>query len=228
MKDRLSIRYNSYVSLVKLCASEPQICQTVVAFDRAVKKLDEKLKKVDELNTLLKGTDSSSATKSGRKKEMIEQSLLVAGALVAYASEIGDNALKADASISASEMEAAKETDVDDLALHIYSLGTTHLAKAADHGLTQKDLDDLKEDIASFNQLVGLPKLSASEGKSVREQMEALFREAYVIVNEQMDNMALRFAKTHPSFYSRYNSAKNEINISSPSKNSEKQVPVAS
>lgn len=218
MNDRNSSKYNMYVGVTKLCMSESDVWNAIPAYGKAVKRLEEIVVSLNGHNFKLQANDSSADSKDSRRKEMEQSADLVGGALRAYASGTGNEALKADANISLKQMVVAKETDADDIALYLYELGNKHLQGASDFGLDQADLDSLAKSVVNFNELVGKPKLSIAESKATREQMDLLFKEADKILNEQLDNMSLRFAKTNPAYYSRYQSARNVVYKSSSAK----------
>ena len=211
MNDRNSSKYNMYVTTEKFCKAETDVWKGIPAYGKAVNRLDEIIGELNKNNYKLQGDEGTSGTKTAKRNEMEQLADLVGGSIRAYASATGNQALKADASVTLKQIVLAKETDADDIAMYLHELGTKHLAAAADFGLTQADLDSLAKSVEHFNDLIGRPKLGIAESKATREQMDMLFKEADMILNEQLDNMGLRFAKTNPGYYSRYQSARNVV-----------------
>ena len=211
MNDRNSSKYNMYVTTEKFCKAETDVWKVIPAYGKAVNRLGEIIGELNKNNYKLQGDEGTSGTKSAKRGEMEQLADLIGGSVRAYASASGNQALKADANITLRQIVTAKETDADDMVMYLHELGTKHLAAASDYGLTQADLDSLATSVEHFNDLVGKPKLSIGESKATREHMDLLFKEADMILNEQLDNMGLRFAKTNPGYYSRYQSARNVV-----------------
>ena len=209
MNDRKSSKYNMYLSTIRFCRSSQEVWKDIPAYEKALGRLDQIVAELDKNNFKLSASNSDFDTKSSKRKDMEFYADLVGGSVRAFASATGNEALKADASVSLRQIALAKESDADDIALYLHGLGIKYIAEAADFGLQQSDLDSLAKSIEHFNELIGKPKLSIAESKATREQMELLFKEADKILNDQLDNMSLRFAKTNPEYYSRYQSARN-------------------
>jgi hypothetical protein len=139
---------------------------------------------------------------------MAAAAIYIVAALKAYASITGNLALAADVNFSPSDILRVKETDADDICLHIHQLGTTHLVALGDYDITQADLDVLAKEIKDFSDLIGKPRLSIGQGKAIREEIDTLIQKTDLQLRDQLDNLMLKYRVKAPAFYSQYLSAR--------------------
>lgn len=214
MQDRDTQKIRMYGNVIQVCNANKNEWASSAIITNIVDSITLSLNKINENNTLLQG-DSSGTTqaKKKEKEEMVAAAIYVAAALKAMASITGNLALAADVNFSPSDILRVKETDADDICLHIHQLGTTHLAALADYDITQADLDLLAKEIKDFTDLIGKPRISIGQGKAIREEIDAIIQKTDLQLRDQLDNLMLKFSTKSPAFYSQYLSARD---VSSP------------
>jgi len=212
MNDRLSAKHRMFGQVGLVCGGYSYVWQVNPAFARAVARFNDAKDGIDRTNTLLQGDDSGSTEAKSKKREtMAKLATVVAGGLLAYASESKNVELKREANISKDDIMKAKETDADDLALLIWQLGAKHFAALGDYGITQDDLNALKASIENFTEKIGAPRLGQNARKQIGEQQREFFDIADEVLNDTLDNLIHKFEDTHKEFYNAYQSARDII-----------------
>lgn len=209
MNDRFSAKLRMYKQLLETCNEHREVWKTVLAFERNVLGLAAEVDSINKLNAGLQ-TGSSGHTQSKEQSldDMVFSCLTVAYALRAYASANKMTELIANVNVERSDFTRAKETDRDDLALHIHELGTKHLVELADFGITQSELDDLAEKIENFSDKIGQPRTVIRGLKVARSAQQQHFDNADKIIREGLDNLIFPFQRKDVKFYEAYQSAR--------------------
>ena len=209
MQDRDALKIRMYGNVIHVCNSHKNEWASSPVITKIVDALSLAFAKINENNMLLQG-DASGTTQAKQKErdEMSNAAITVAAALKAMASINGNLQLAADVNFSPSDILRVKETDADDICLHIHQLGTTHLAALAEYDITQSDLDVLAKEIKDFSDLIGKPRISIGQGKAIREEIDTLIQKTDLQLRDQLDNLMLKYRVKSPGFYSQYLSAR--------------------
>ena len=164
---------------------------------------------IDRLNTQLQqGSEAQTEVKDNNMEEMVFAALQVAYALKAYAHDNGLLDLEKEASVERSTFLQAKESDADDIALHIHQLGVEHLAHLADYGVEQAEIDALAGTIKNFTERIGQPKQVINKHKVNLAEQAKHFEQAELALKKGLDNLIFPFLRKNKRFYDAYQTAR--------------------
>lgn len=151
----------------------------VPAFAEAAARLQgipERLRRLQQAqNAPVTGVTRS---KQDVRDRMTEAAVRTLAALTAYADVTGNFELRADASISPSELRRTRETDAAARVESILAAATRHAADLPAYGIRPEDLEDLEDALASFSDLIGRPRLAISHRRAATLTMPELLAEA--------------------------------------------------
>jgi len=140
-----------FIAVTNVCDQHASAYATLPAFSTAYTKFKGLVKNINDGNTLLQsGSTGITDDKLAKRIAMAEIAITVVSALKAYAHASNNTELIADTDITKDDILSCKETDADDICLHIHDLGEQHLTALADYGIIQADLDALSTSITSF------------------------------------------------------------------------------
>lgn len=72
------------------------------------------------------------------------------------------------------------------------------------YGMTDAQIEDLKNDLNKFNELRGTPRAYVISSVQSTKELDTLFREATNIINNQLDKVMKIFKRRDPRFYNGY------------------------
>lgn len=201
-----------YLAVEKVCDAHQTAYATLPAFNNGYTKFKALIANINASNTTLQGKVTGiTDDKLAKRQAMADATIVLASALVAYAHSIDNHTLADDADVNDTEIMRCKETDADDICLHIYDLAKDHLAALADFGITQADLDTLATSIDDFTGKIGNPRNHIINTKTTRGNMNGYFTAADELLTKQLDNLIVVLKKKYPDFYTEYLLARNII-----------------
>ena len=209
MNDIQTTKLKMYMNVKNICARNQVAWNTVPAFNSSFGSFSTQVEKINALNKQLQNsTKSTTDAKKQLKKKMVEETMVLVGAIKAHVNITKDASLSGASLITASTIASAKDVDADDLCMNVVDKAVSVLTQLADFGITQAEVDSAKAAINAFAEMVGKPKTEILINKSYNEQVSSLFREADNVLSGQLDAMMLRFKTNNEVFYSEYNSAR--------------------
>lgn len=214
MTNRKTAALKMYLAVTKVCDANATAYATLPAFDTAYTTFKGLVKNINDANTALQGKVTGiTDDKLAKRQAMADATLVPAAALLAYAHATNNHELADDADVTETEILRCKETDADDICLHIHELAVPHLADLASYGLTQADLDTLADSIDDFTEKIGNPRNHIINTKTTRGNMNGYFTEADNLLAKQLDNLIVVLKKKYPDFYNEYLLARNVIEL---------------
>jgi len=159
--------------------------------------------------------DSTGYTKERdeKKTDMVNKALLVAGAIMAYASFISDRALFQSVKFNFTELFRADDITSRDRCQHIHETADSIIAQLADYGITNNTLTDLQSLIDNFSDFIEIRDAVEDVKEESTESLEKIFHSGDILLNEQFDNLMLQFKASQPDFYSQYIHARETDNL---------------
>lgn len=198
-----------FIAVTNVCDQHASAYTTLPAFSNAYTKFKGLVKNINDGNTLLQGgVTGITDDKLVKRIAMAEIAITVVSALKAYAHASNNTELIADADITKDDILSCKETDADDICLHIHDLGEQHLTALADYGIAQADLDALSSSVTSFTEKIGSPRKHIIDTKTVRANITKHFKEADSLLLNQLDNLVNVLKTKAPDFYDAYQAAR--------------------
>ena len=212
MTNKKATALKMYVAVEKVCDAHQTAYTTLPAFNTGYTKFKDLIAKINTSNTALQGTVTGiTDDKLVKRQAMADSTMVVAAALVAYANSNDNHTLADDADVTETEILRSKETDADDICLHIHDLAEANLAALADFGITQAELDTLAASIDDFTGKIGNPRNHIITNKTTRGNMNGYFTSADELLTKQLDNLIIVLKKKYPDFYTEYVLARNII-----------------
>ncbi|MDI9366043.1 MAG: hypothetical protein QM541_13885 [Flavobacterium sp.] len=208
-----------FITVTNVCDQHATAYAILPAFSNAYTKFKGLVKNINDGNTLLQGGSIGiTDEKLAKRIIMADIGITVVSALKAYAHATNNVALIADTDITKDDILGCKETDADDICLHIHDLGGQHLAALADYGIVQADLAALSSSITSFTEKIGSPRKHIIDTKTVRANITKYFKEADSLLLNQLDNLITVLKTKAPDFYDAYQAARIIVDLGGGSK----------
>ena len=140
---------------------------------------------------------------------MVDYTMRVAGALMAYASAEGNNTLLAKAkSITDTKFVRARDDVRDDIAQDIHDEANLVIAALAGYNITAATLTALQTRIDAYRLAISKPKLAIGERSMHTSLLKQEFARADKIVKERLDGLVRTFTESDPNFVLAYKNAR--------------------
>ena len=157
-------------------------------------------------------------TGSADQKEAVRLTLckaafIIAGALVAYAHDAGNQELLVRMSTTLTALLGGRGQDSYDKCKDILTTANANLAGVIANGVAQTDLDHLQQLLDQYGGLLLQPRLDISNLKSIGQGIDASLERIVGILENGLDNLMLKFQDTHPDFYNEYQAARIIIDL---------------
>lgn len=213
MDDKSTNRTDMIRLTVKFCDDNTSATAGITAFAPVLATTKTKLSLIDSLNEISIGTTKGVTLDAVKlRKTMTELALKCANAVIAYASSINDNTLKAKVNYTESDFKKMKKEDVDDVCQTIHDVTNTHLEKAKNYGVSEADVTDLQTAIALYRTAVQNPRQAIISKKEANKKIKEIIREIIDnLFKNQMDKMASTLKTSNADFYNGYFSAREII-----------------
>ena len=210
-----------YLATKKVCDDNRATWATLAGFKNAY---DIFVQHVTAIGSLSEVQRSARAGVTLGKRELtdllVDEALLVAGALCAYGRAKGDSQLCAFSDVTRDDFIRLADADIDDKALGIHDRAKAILdaqtatppvagaPKVADFGVTADELSALHNRIAAYAEVVQSPRAATVKISTATEAIVARFEAADDLLKMVLDKLAPRFKKSAPDFFSGYNGAR--------------------
>jgi hypothetical protein len=172
-------------------------------------ELDDQLLGVGEQ---LKGTGVSTKGitigKNDLKKQISIKTVVLSGALSAYATASKNPDLLSNGSFAKSDVTSMRDIELPGRLTGFTDLLTAHLKPLVPYGVSRPQVTDLLTSVDDFREQVGQPRLIQSKANVAKKAAETLVENALEILNDKMDNVMLQFKFSNPSFYEGYKRAR--------------------
>ncbi|MDB6170821.1 MAG: hypothetical protein JWL59_132 [Chthoniobacteraceae bacterium] len=131
-------------------------------------------------------------------ESVINRTLLVAGALAAYASASGNRTLFDKSDIRLGDLQKLRDAALDDAAFALYSLAAAEFkaspATLAEYGMSAAQLKELSNAIAAYSAMVGKPFAERAKRKSATDAIPDELARIDQVLSEQIDRLMPQFA----------------------------------
>jgi len=95
---------------------------------------------------------------------------------------------------------------------NIVEFATEHLAELIAYQVSGDELIVLKEEINRFAENLTTGRVSVSERKAANEKMRIVFLQVDALLKKQLDRIMVRYRKTEPDFYAKYQNLRRIVN----------------
>jgi hypothetical protein len=208
MKDVFVRKLKMYRNVQSVLTARKPIWENFVPFVTTAAGLDALTGNIDAKSNEFKGSKSLSKEKEQASLTMRTAALVICGAGSAYASMQKDDGLKEKFNFSKSELKKGNEIEIYSRCLSIAKAAEPILQKLVDFNMPGDQITVLNDAAAAFNALLSAPRSVIKSDKSTNEELEKLFRECDVLLNDQIDKMMLTFENSQADFYTEYTNAR--------------------
>src|ERR1035437_3703531 len=179
------------------------------AFSAAVTSVSANISTLNSSDSMrMSSSTPFTETKGQAKVTLIAATMLHAAAGKGYATSVNNTALKTSCSISETSLVAAKDADLGNLCMNIYTAIQPFIGSMGAWNVNATTLGVLNTDITGFASLVGTPQAQISTQNSAAMAIDAQIVTIDGILTNTIDTLMVQFKTTHAVFYDAYVSAR--------------------
>jgi hypothetical protein len=179
------------------------------AFSAAVTSVSANISTLNSSDSMrMSSSTPFTETKGQAKVTLIAATMLHAAAGKGYAASVNNTALKTICSIAESSLVKAKDADLGNLCMNIYTAIQPFIGSMAPWNVTAATLATLNTDITAFATLVGTPQAQISTQNSAAIAIDTQIGIIDGILKNTIDTLMVQFKTTHAVFYDAYFSAR--------------------
>ena len=166
---------------------------------------DELIQRIEETNEkTLPASKAVTAGKATVLKALAHKAVSLAGALQAYAAITGNARLAGEVKITKTDIDRARETDVEALVAPVIRHARKELDNLADYGVSEAMITEVETSLDDFKALIGQPRTIRNKAFAAMTLLDELFDAANNLVKNQLDPLMIRFKFSNTEFYSEY------------------------
>ena len=171
--------------------------------------LDELIQRIAEVNEkTVSNSKAITADKDVTLTNLIGKVVTLSGIVQAFASFTGNIKLAGQVKLTKTDIDRARETDVEALIAPVIKAARKHLADLADYGLTEDMIVETETSLDDFKVLIGQPRTVRNQAFAAITLMDELFDVANDVVKNKLDKLMIRYKFTNTEFYSEYERAR--------------------
>ncbi|MCY1721641.1 hypothetical protein OU798_14900 [Prolixibacteraceae bacterium Z1-6] len=170
---------------------------------------DELIQRIAAVNEkTMSNSKAVTADKALMLKNLIEKAVTVSGILQAYAAVTEDVQLAGKVQLTKTDIERARETDVEALIAPVIDEARKELVNLADYGVSEELIVELETTLDDYKALIGQPRTVRNQAFAAMTLMDELFDACNDVVKNKLDKLMIRFKFTNTEFYSEYERAR--------------------
>lgn len=202
-------QYRMFLATQETLDANSPLWNTIPILLTSKNNLDELIQRVAEVNEkTVSNSKAVTADKSATLNNLTGKTMTISGILQAFAAVTGNIILAGKVKLVKSDIERARETDVEALIAPIISEAHKHIADLADYGLTEDMIVELETSLDDFKVLIGQPRTVRNQAFAAMTLLDELFDAANDVVKNKLDKLMIRFKFTNTEFYSEYERAR--------------------
>lgn len=137
----------------------------------------------------------------------------LSGAMQVLALELNNPDLAKSVHLNKSDVDNAREQDIDGMVRNVVSKVQENLDDLADLGVTEAVLTETLTTVEEFNGLIGKPRSILNNKYVTLDSIEQLFDEGNDLLRNRMDRLLLMFKDSNPEFYNGYERARTIVDL---------------
>lgn len=203
---------SSHAAVVNVLTENQSLWAATPGIVKVVNQLTTRMGNINALElTRNGGTKGATQAKQDARDAMVADTLVVAGAVSAYADDIGDSELLAKVEYTPTAYDSARDTEVSNLCQGIHDTAAGIVDKLADNKVTADTLKAQQDKIDAYGKLVGKPRATRSNGKAARGVQQGEFAGIDRLLSKQLDGLMTPFKASQPEFFAAYFAARNIV-----------------
>jgi hypothetical protein len=150
--------------------------------------------------------------KHDMETELVTEAVVIAGAVMAFASKAGNNTLFQEVNYSKSKLEGIRDTELSDTCRIVHDRANTNLLALAGRGITAGVLTDFMTLITDYENMDQAPRTATVQKSTATVGMSTHFTISRKIITERLDGGMRYFINNNPEIYTAYKSARKIVN----------------
>lgn len=146
---------------------------------------------------------------------MVNKTLHVGGAGMAYAEATGNRALAEEMNVVPSELRGYRDAIVAQRCQGVHTAANANAAALVGYGVAAADLTDLQATIDAYLALVASPRTKIAQRSAKTAELGALIRDTSKLLDRRMDMLMRGFMVSQPDFFSQYTKARQIVDAGS-------------
>ena len=200
-------KLSMYQSVQLLCANNPTITSTNVAFLEGLNELNVKINDIlNFVSTDIKDTSGITNVKNTVKHTLCTIASEIAGFVFAYANVVKNEKLKQEVNYTYNELKRLREDLTIPTVKIIYNATQENLASLGGYGIDASKMQEFSDAIIAYTNALPTIKITKSEKSSVVISLNNLFKETDELLKTRLDKLIALFNKNHPEFVNAYKS----------------------
>lgn len=202
-------QFRMFLTTQEALDSNSALWNMVPVFLNSKNNLDELIQRIAAVNEkTIFNSKAVTANKELALKNLSEKSVSISGLLQAFAAISGNVKLAGQVSLTKTDIERARETNVEALIAPIIAVALKELTSLAEYGLTEDMVIELQTSLDDFKVLIGQPRTVRNQAFAAMTLLDELFGAANDTIKNKLDKLMIRFKFTHTEFYSEYERAR--------------------
>jgi hypothetical protein len=186
--------------------SVPAMATTIIDFELLLAEIKNYWKLTSENK---RGITQQKATQQAL---VIEHAYELSSVLYAMAIKKNDAILAAKVDFTETDLLKKRDDNLVTTCRNIVEFATEHLAELSVYQVSGDELIVLKEEINRFAENLTTGRVSVSEQKAANENMKIVFVKVDALLKKQLDRIMVRYRKTEPDFYTKYQNLRRIVN----------------
>lgn len=208
MKDLFVRKLKMYRNVLSILNARKTVWGNSISFSADVQSLNTATENINKKSGDIKDSKSISKKKKQVGEEMQAAALIVCGLGYAYASEQKDESLKEKFNFYKSDLHKGNEIDIYNRCIGISKDAEPIRDILIAHDMPADQLTILNTAADKYNELISGPRSAIRETKSLNKEMDKIFHDCDIVLDEQLDKLMLVYQKDHADFYTEFTNAR--------------------
>lgn len=205
MNIRQEAKLTMYRAVETHCDDNASLIATVPAFQTAFNEFKTKIAEILSVEQLRDASLAGiAAGKSNLKQTLCRQTVDMAGIIYAFASETGNETLKAESQFSYSKLLQTRDDELAPRCQNIHARAAENKTQLADYGITTASLTALQKAIDDYQTETPKPRTAKSQRKTQTANLRRLFKETDDLLKTRLDKLVANFKTANPDFAAAY------------------------
>jgi hypothetical protein len=205
MNSYQNARYKAYSLALAHLQENEAITKEVPAFETAFLSAKATLDAIASAGNLQQQKfQAFTAGKQQYQDEICNRALVIASAIVTYASGKKDQGLKESMNFTRTELFYAPDSELGAKTANILATARAMEKELVNYGITATVLDNFATLVKQYLPSANEPRNMTAERKEAGEQIKKLMKQLQEQMTNQLDRLMLQFKFTHAGFYNQY------------------------
>ena len=212
MNDVLENKLSMYIAVAAYLKENTSIIAPVTALTEALNNFNSIIQQIKEKELLRKTSTAGKAKiKNQLKQKLVNSTLVISSAIFAYASSTKNLKLKAIADLNKRKITNSRDTAIVGIADIIKTTADSISAELTAYGITAPQLTELQNLKEQYDSSIGSTANSLSTKTTAGKILPTHFKQADLLLKEQLDKIMEKFSSSDKQFYTGYKNVRKII-----------------